>query len=502
MHTVMNNDPDDCTDGLQTFSQHAGECWNDSAINMLFFTPRLAPLVRAKTVADFQAWIARPDITAWLDERFHFKNAKQLELFIYYASHYIGCLKERFENWRQRRVVLNATRRRRSCVYSKCSAASGIIASEIVRLQKYPDISVINANVIKALKNDAMPINMVAQIERGITMHMENYKHNFKVRESMEKGYAYDAFSLFLGILLHFYFDKEVLISLDAKPPADDVFAFGYNRDNPVSYFVHIRKYQPSHHINLILHVSLPSIKQFHVIHLLTCANNKQYVYNNNNKTIISSKWLSYFMTPYDDFVQGYYISSHIAEEPNKKYNLMFELLIRYVAYMNFGIRTVEQMEQTIVRTTNQQEANSIKQKQFKLFHDLVFKTAGIRPDSHDFLYHGFGLEPIHTAPDIHPKVEAVVTKLIVESIFFKLFEEHKPTFFVLTNTHLYFICKESVKKVSIEKLENDMLWNVGVYLLKEPKNVILFLMNMYENNHVYMIDTVNPINFVIFTPK
>ena len=495
----MNNDPDNCSDGLQTFSQHSGECWNDSVSNLLFFTPRLAPLVRAKTAADFQAWIATPHITAWLQERFRFKNARQLELFVYYASQYVSCLKERFENWKQRRITVNATRRRRSCVYSKCSAASGMIASEILQLQRNIETNSINANMIKALKNNNMPVNMVTQVERGLSMEMVNYAYNFKIMQ--KKGYNVEKFANFVGILLYFYFDHEVLFPLGAEPPAGRTFAYGELYMDPEILFVTIRKYQPTHHINLILKVSLPSIDVYHAIHLLTCANNKQYVYNNNNKTIISSKWLSYFMTPYDDFVQGYYIASYATETPNKKYNLIFELLFRHVTYLKFGIRTFEQIENSIARTVNMQE-NARKKRQYAVFHSLVFKNVGIRTDSTEFLTDGIGLDPAQKIGEIHALIETETNRLFAKSLFFKLFEEHNPTFFVLTKTHLYLICKESVKKVSIETLETDTLWNVAVYLLKEPKNVILFLMTAYENKEIYMMNTMWPIGFVMFTPK
>jgi hypothetical protein len=126
----------------------------------------------------------------------------------------------------------------------------------------------------------------------------------------------------------------------------------------------------------------------------------------------------------------------------------------------------------------------------------------GIRTDSTEFLTDGIGLEPTQKIGEIHTLIEEETNRLFNKSLFFKLFEEHKPTFFVLTTTHLYFICKESVKKISIEKLENDTLWNVAVHLLKEPKNVILFLMNLYENRSIYMMDTMWPIGFTMFTPK
>ncbi len=499
MNNNRNNDPDNCTDGLQTFSQHAGECWNDSVSNLLFFTPHLAPRVRAKTAAEFQTWISSPAISAWLQDHFHFKSPRQLELFVYYASQYVSCLKERFENWKQRRITLNATRRRRSCVYSKCSAASGMIASEILQLQRNIVTNSINANMIQALKNNSMPVNMVAQIERGLSMGMANYAHNFQIMQKI--GYNIEIFSKFVGILLYFYFEHEVLIPLGTEPPAHDAFAFGQLKMSPETLFLTIRKYQPTHHINLILKVSLPLINLHHGIHLLTCANNKQYVYDNNNKTIISSKWLSYFMTPYDDFVQGFYIASYAAEAPNKKFNLIFELLFRHVTYIKFGLRTFEQIENSITRTVNMQD-HLRKKRQYELFYNLVFKNVGIRTDSTDFLTDGIGLEPTQKIGEIHTLIEAETNRLFAKSLFFNLFEEHKPTFFVLTTTHLYFICKESVKKISIEKLENDTLWNVAVFLLKEPKNVILFLMNLYENHSIYMMDTLWPIGFVMFTPK
>jgi hypothetical protein len=384
-------------------------------------------------------------------------------------------------------------------VYSKCSAASGMIASEILQLQRNIVTNSINANMIKALKNNNMPVNLVAQIERGLSMEMANYAYNFQIMQ--KKGYSVEIFANFVGILLYFYFEHEVLIPLGAEPPAHDAFAFGQFQMNPEILFLKIRKYQPTYNINLILKVSLPCIDVYHAIHLLTCANNKQYVYDNNNKTIISSKWLSYFMTPYDDFVQGFYIASYAAEAPNKKYNLIFELLFRHVTYLKFGIRTFEQIENSITRTVNMQE-NARKKRQYALFHSLVFKNVGIRTDSTEFLTDGIGLEPTQKIGEIHTLIEEETNRLFNKSLFFKLFEEHKPTFFVLTTTHLYFICKESVKKISIEKLENDTLWNVAVHLLKEPKNVILFLMNLYENRSIYMMDTMWPIGFTMFTPK
>lgn len=492
----MNNDPDNCSDGLQTFSQHAGECWNDSISNLLFFTPRLAPLVRAKTAAEFQAWITSPRITAWLQERFRFKNARQLELFVYYASQYVSCLKERFENWKQRRITVNATRRRRSCVYSKCSESSGIIASEILQLQINPERNRINANIMKALKNNNMPVNMVAQIERGLTMEMRNYAYNFSIVQ--KNGYNVETFAKFVSILLYFYFDQEVLLSLDTEPPAGGIFAFGELEMDRGRLFSIMRKHQPSHHINLILHVSLHFMDVSHAIHLLTCANNKQYVYDNNNKTFISSKWLSYFMTPYDDFVQGFYISSRTNYEKN---NLIFELLVRFVTYLNFEMRTYEQIDNIITRTVKMQEGKSRKY-QYEFFYNLVFKHIGIHPDCKDFLWDGFELDPTQKPGEIHSIIETKIGALITNSLFFKLFEEHKPSFYALTTTHLYLICKESVKKVSIEKLKTDHLWNVAIYLLKTPKNAILFLMNMYNSTEIYMIDSKQPTGFVMFTPK
>lgn len=466
------NDPDACQAYQETFRQHEAECWNDSASNLIFFTPLLGDAARAASADQFAIWIQKPEIKDYIQKTYDLRDETLFNNFVYYTHQYVACLKQRFDNWMKRKTQVVKTRRRKSCVYSKCSAASAIIASEILQISSDKP-GIFNSNTVKKLKKNVAPVNIESEVARGLASEAAN----FKIGNVYEQGYHNFKLNRILNVLFYFYVGRPIFVDEpDASLP---IFAFGKLLVPNETIFANIKKLYKTHYINIIAVCGNTHLKVDHSIQLITCANNKQYIYSNDNPKFIPCKWLYYYLTPFNNYISSYYIEN----KPNSFNTKYMELILRFAAYRFSGLRTEEKLLESYDRLIKTQEERSAEQGRLITMMSLM-KSLVKEPDS--FLEIAIGVNKGDTVKEVNAAITKAIDDAVHQSIFIKTIAELEPSLIVENENTIYFINGDGAKKLTEKRFAKDHALNICKYLLGSMSAAIEFILNGFAGLNVY----------------
>lgn len=300
-----------CSHELQSFHQFSGQCWSDSAANLLFFAAgvgakvqdalqdsalveRLDSWLREKDTFDNISFMHREDTG---NELSHYTDDEYYNIFIPALKDYVRCLQLRYLNMIQA-AGTPATRRRASCVYSLCKEETGALAAEVLtpKEQRFGSLGKAARRSLERRMEEAsrLPVNLETLA-----------KHPLVGKE--EKGYSNLRFGKVIGILLDFFTGGKVFQAMNAG-----VLATGPFKGKPLAFTVKTRINEISRALDDSYYISsvatVKEVEGSHAITFLTCENGHEFIYDDNRSVLKEIPWTAMFGT---DEEKVYYVSKY-----------------------------------------------------------------------------------------------------------------------------------------------------------------------------------------------
>jgi len=455
--------PPVCADDLVTFRQHSGECWNDSIQTFFMLgagigTQVREALSRASAVASFHTWLTSPTTQAWLKKEFKsLLVPKTLSLFQRLATEYIQCFKERLDNWNVQRKAkqLVLTRRRASCVFSKCSAAAGMYASELLFTSEEAaaigHIPLITPELLEELQAGASPAKNAAMNKEA---------------ERVQKGYNLSYASRFIRTLLYYFTKKDRFLpvetlsgrSLDSLAKKTFMISdFSLNIQDMASIYQVMKR---SHSINIFADgINILKGKDHpvgHQLHFLSCDTDTrdEYIYDDNAAALQQVKWSRVF----EPGAKSFYLRWQDAPLDTRMVERIFLMFFSAQAFVSAGKRTNEKMRENYHRLAAQEEDPLIKRsiKYLANFMDTTDLTT--REEDKRSFFEAISVDISKGASDIREELSDFIKAHYEDSPLVKIFTSFKPILISIHDDKYYFFNKTGFLLLTDEQLQADGL--------------------------------------------
>lgn len=321
-----------CSHELQSFHQFSGQCWSDSAANLLFFAAGVGGKVQAGLQADdvvekLDSWLRKKENLEKYREEYdtdntpgltHFTDEEYYNIFIPAMKEYVHCLQLRYFNMREMTDV--RTKRRASCVYSLCKEEKGALAAEVLipKEKRFESLDKVNKKSLERRMKEMSKL----------TVDIETLSTHELVGKS-EKGYTNLRFGNVIGILLDF-FTKGELFKIDRMTSLISGENLGFVIDTKASSIT--KEIDDHYYLSSVATVVEPLGS--HAITLLTCDNGREYIYDDNRSVLKEIPWTN-MLGPDTDSVL--YVSRYIEED--KTYEAFIDFLKKSQHALKEGIK-------------------------------------------------------------------------------------------------------------------------------------------------------------------
>ncbi len=465
-----------CEDDLEVFRQHSGECWNDSIQNFFMFGSGIGNQVReilsrASATESFRTWISSPKTEAWLKKEFAaFKDPTLLPVFQSLAIAYIQCFKERIDNWEvQRKAKLKVmSRRRASCVFSQCSAAAGMYASELLwtpeegaAIGRPPNL--ITPEILEGLRSGAIDPAKNAQMNREA--------------DRVQKGYTIWSAYRFLRVLIYYFTKKdryiplEQLSSVPVETLAKKAFLIcDFSIDFPTfSSIYQVMKRSHSINIfaagfNILKGVNYPI---GHQLQLLACDTHTrdEYIYDDNAHVLQKVKWAKMF----EPGSKSFYLRWHDDKQLDARVvERIFLMLFSAQAFVSGGARTTEKMRENYHKLAKQEEDPLLKTPMTYLANFLDSNDLTTREEDKKSFFDVISIDIKQKAAKIREDLLEFIKAHYADSQIIKIFASFKPVLIVCQESKYYFFNKTGFLVLTDEQLQEDGLTIAGLLFCED----------------------------------
>ena len=495
-----------CADDLATFRQHSGECWNDSIQTFFMLSAGMGTQVRealgrASAVDAFHTWLHSPKTEEWLKKEFKSLLVPSvLTLFQRLAIEYIQCFKERLDNWQVQRQAKHKvlSRRRASCVFSMCSAAAGMYASEL--LWSHEESASIG-------RPELLTPELLAELEGGASP-ARNAQMN-KEAARVQKGYHLWSASRFLRILMYYFTKKDrslpvqALATTPVEALAKKTFMisdFSLDMSTMASIYQTMKR---SHSVNIFADgVNLLKGKDYsvgHQIYFLSCDTDTrdEYIYDDNEAALQQVKWSRVF----DPGAKSFYLRWRDEELDVRVVQRIFLMLFSAQAFVSAGKRTTEKMRENYHKLAKQEQDPLLKKPitYFANFMDTTDLTT--REEDKRAFFDVISVDISKDASDIREQLSEFIKEHYGSSSVIKIFASFKPILIVIQEDKYYFYNKTGFLVLSDEQLQEDGLSIAGLLFCEDDvEKYFYFLATAFHTCNSYY--TINQAELMWLTPR
>jgi hypothetical protein len=491
----------DCDNDLKTFSQHSGECWNDSIQNFLLVSSGIGKQVRrvlkpATAVETFNAWLRSEPIQSWIVENFHTKP-DTLPVINRMISTYIDCFKQRIDNWyiHRRTGFTNARGRRASCVLSLCSASAAMYASELLWPLDDPERG-FNSSITKEVWN---------KLQNGSIDPLRNSKMNIEA-ERLNREFNIWAASRLIRLLLYYFLKADyykktsTLEGRNLSSLKDEMLLISESNLTIEDIKTIYQVMKKSHSINLLLSVQSYFIEDaFHQIHLVSCDTNSrnQYIYDNEH-AIQKVRWAKVFEPDSKSYYLGWY-------EYEMDPQILESLLVQFYsgqAFVAIGKRTSEQIRDMILKESRRDNYTPAMRRRLS-YLGYVMKDIDLGEDIEKKIefFEKIQINIKKSAADIRQELLQFVKDNYDDSLIIKTFREFKPILIVVTEEKYYFFNSTGYLLLSDEQLKSDNLFVATLLFCYYDINICLNLIAATCSN-IYNYFSLHNAELVWMTPS
>lgn len=495
-----------CEDDMLTFRQHSGECWNDSIQTFFMLGAGIGTQVReilgrADAVGSFRTWLTSPKTEAWLKKEFKsLLLPATMTLFQRLATEYVQCFKERLDNWKVQRKAkqLVASRRRASCVFSQCSAAAGMYASELLWTSE--ESAAIG-------RPELLTPALLAELEAGASP-ARNAAMN-KEADRVQKGYSLWSASRFLRVLMYYFTKKERYLPIEelSSKPIEYVSKKTFmisdvnlNFDQVASIYQIMKR---SHSINIFT-AGFNILKGIdypigHQIYFLTCDTDtrNEYIYDDNAASLQQVKWSKVF----EPGAKSYYLRWHDEALDTRVMKRIFLMLFSAQAFVSAGKRTTEKMRENYHRLATQEEDPVLKQSMEFLANFLDINDLTTRDEDKKSFFDAISVDISKGATDIREELSEFIENHYNDSPVVKIFTSFKPILIVILEDKYYFFNKTGFLVLSDEQLQADGLTIAGLLFCEDDvEKYFHFLATAFHTCYSYY--TIRQAEVMWLTPR
>jgi hypothetical protein len=495
-----------CEDDMLTFRQHSGECWNDSIQTFFMLgagigTQLREALGRAGAVSTFRAWIQSPQTESWLKKEFKSLHVPAtMTLFQRLATEYIQCFKERLDNWNVQRKTkqLVLSRRRASCVFSMCSAAAGMYASEL--LWSHEESALIG-------RPELLTPELLAELQAGASPAKNAAMNRESAR--VQKGYALWSASRFLRILMYYFTKKDRFLPVQtlATTPIEAlakktfmISDFSLDMQAMASIYQAMKR---THSINIFADgFNLLKGKDYrvgHQIHFLSCDTDTrdEYVYDDNQASLQQVKWSRVF----EPGAKSYYLRWRDQPLDVRVVQRIFLMLFSAQAFVSAGKRTTEKMRENYRRLARQEEDPLLKTPMTYFANFLDTNDLTTREEDKKSFFDVVSVDISKDASNIREQLSEFIKTHYSSSPVVKIFASFKPILIVFHQDKYYFFNKTGFLVLADEQLQEDGLSIAALLFCEDDvEKYFYFLATAFHNCYAYY--TINQSELMWLTPR
>ncbi len=428
-------------------------------------------LSHAAATESFHHWLTLAKTEAWLTKSFPSlaEDPTLLPVFQKLATAYIKCFKERIDNWniqhQAKQKVLS--RRRASCVFSQCSAASALYASELLWTHEESAAlgrpSLLTPELLEGLRSGAIDPAKNAQLNREA--------------ERVQKGYSIWSAARLIRVLLLYFTKKDRYMSLAelSSVPVDAltkktffVSDFSLGIQDMASIYQVMKR---SHSINVFAgaYNILKGINHpiGHQLHFLTCQTDTrdEYIYDDNAHVLQQVKW-SKVMEPGS---KSFYLRWKPDEELDVRVvQRIFLMLFSAQAFVSAGSRTTEKMRENYHKLARQEEDPLLKTPMTYLANFLDSDDLTTRAEDKKSFFDVISIDITKSASKIREDLLEFIKAHYADSQIVKIFASFKPVLIVCQESKYYFFNKTGFLVLTDEQLQEDGLTIAGLLFCED----------------------------------
>jgi hypothetical protein len=444
-------------------------------------------LGRASALETFRVWLTSPTIEAWLKKEFKSLLVPEtLSLFQHLATEYIQCFKERLDNWQvQRQVKYNVlSRRRASCVFSKCSAAAGMYASELLWTSEEAAAighkQLITPELLEELKAGASPAKNAAMNKEA---------------ERVQKGYNLQYASRFIRTLMYYFTKKDRFLPVEtlSGKPLDSlakttfmIADFSLNIQDIASIYQVMKR---SHSINIFADgINILKGKDHntgHQLHFLSCDTDTrdEYIYDDNAAALQQVKWSRVF----EPGAKSFYLRWRDDPLDIRIVQRILLMLFSAQAFVSAGKRTVEKMRENYHRLAAQEEDSSLKSSMKYLANFMDTTDLTTREEDKRSFFEAISVDISKGAAEIREELSDFIKAHYDDSPLVKIFTSFKPILISIHEDKYYFFNKTGYLVLTDEQLQADGLTIAGLLFCEDDvEKYFHFLATAFHTCYAY----------------
>lgn len=425
-------------------------------------------LSRAGAVSTFRTWLQSPQTESWLKKEFKSLHVPAtMTLFQRLATEYIQCFKERLDNWNVQRKTkqLVLSRRRASCVFSMCSAAAGMYASEL--LWSHEESAALG-------RPELLTPELLAELEGGASPARNAAMNHEAAR--VQKGYALWSASRFLRVLMYYFTKKDRYLpiqDLSATPVealAKKTFMisdFSLDLQTMASIYQIMKR---SHSINIFADgfnlLKGPAHKVGHQLHFLSCDTDTrdEYIYDDNEAALQQVKWSRVF----EPGAKSYYLRWRDQPLDVRVVQRIFLMLFSAQAFVSAGKRTTEKMRENYHRLARQEQDPLLKKPMTFLANFLDTTDLTTREEDKKSFFDVIQVDISKDASDIREQLSEFIKEHYGSSPVVKIFASFKPILITIHEDKYYFFNKTGFLVLTDEQLQEDGLSIAGLLFCED----------------------------------